>query len=104
LIQDKRRWFQWLFKAKKRYGLVILNYTVTSNHIHLLVFDEKGRDVISNSIKLVTGRTGQEYNIRKNVLIAHQELTELASFETYNIFREAHLEMVDESLANGKNH
>ena len=65
LIQDKRRWLQWLYKARKRYGLVILNYTVTSNHIHLLVFDEKGRDVIPKSIKLVAGRTGQEYNLRK---------------------------------------
>ena len=65
LVQDKRRWLQWLFEAKKRYGLVILNYTVTSNHIHLLAFDEKGRDVIPHSIKLVAGRTGQEYNIRK---------------------------------------
>jgi len=66
LVQDKRRWLQWLFKAKKRYGLVILNYTVTSNHIHLLVFDEEGRGVIPESVKLVAGRTGQEYNIRKN--------------------------------------
>lgn len=66
LVQDKRRWLQWLFKAKKRYGLIILNYTVTSNHIHLLVFDEKGRSVIPDSIKLVAGRTGQEYNVRKN--------------------------------------
>lgn len=65
LVQDKRRWQQWLFEAKKRYGLVILNYTVTSNHIHLLVFDEKGRNVIPDSIKLVAGRTGQEYNLRK---------------------------------------
>ncbi|BBO66623.1 hypothetical protein DSCA_05530 [Desulfosarcina alkanivorans] len=27
--KDKRRWLQWLYEAKKRYGLVILNYTVT---------------------------------------------------------------------------
>lgn len=57
---------QWLFEAKRRYGLVILNYTVTSNHIHLLVLDEEGRDVIPQSIKLVAGRTAQEYNLRKN--------------------------------------
>ena len=25
----------WLFEAKKRFGLSVLNYTVTSNHIHL---------------------------------------------------------------------
>jgi len=39
---------------------------VTSNHIHLLAFDNGGRNVIPDSIKLTAGRTGQEYNIRKN--------------------------------------
>jgi len=56
---------QWLFEAKKRYGIRILNYMVTSNHIHLLVVDAGGRDVIPKSIKLVAGRTGQEYNRKK---------------------------------------
>ncbi len=65
LVKDRRRWLQWLFEAKRRYGLIILNYNVTSNHIHLLVLDEEGRDVIPESIKLVAGRTGQEYNLRK---------------------------------------
>ena len=31
--RDRKRWLQWLFEAKKRFGLDILNYTVTSNHI-----------------------------------------------------------------------
>ncbi len=39
---------------------------VTSNHVHLLAFDNEGRNVIPDSIKLVAGRTGQEYNVRKN--------------------------------------
>ena len=39
---------------------------VTSNHVHLLAFDNGGRNVIPDSIKLAAGRTGQEYNIRKN--------------------------------------
>jgi hypothetical protein len=26
----------WLFEAKKRYGLVVLDFMVTSNHIHLV--------------------------------------------------------------------
>jgi len=64
--KDRRRWLQWLFEAKKRYGLPILNYAVTSNHIHLLVVGNGDRDVIPNSIKLIAGRTGQEYNQRKN--------------------------------------
>ena len=45
---------------------MILNYAVTSNHVHLLVLDEISRDVIPQSIKLVAGRTAQEYNVRKN--------------------------------------
>ena len=64
--RDRRRWLQWLFEAKKRFGLVILNYTVTSNHIHLLVVDDGDREVIPNSIQLIAGRIGQEYNLRKN--------------------------------------
>ena len=63
--KDRHRWLQWLFEAKKRYGLVILNYTVTSNHIHLLAYDSSVPDVIPRSIQLVAGMTGQEYNIRK---------------------------------------
>ena len=63
--KDRRRWLTWLFKAKKRYGLVILDYTVTSNHIHLLVADDADRKTIPDSIKLVAGRTGQEFNRRK---------------------------------------
>jgi putative transposase len=43
-----------------------LNYAVTSNHVYLLVFDAEGRDVIPQSIKLIAGRTGQEYNSQKN--------------------------------------
>jgi putative transposase len=56
---------QWLFEAKRRYGLAILDYVVTLNHIHLLVVDDGERDIIPKSIQLVAGRTGQEYNERK---------------------------------------
>ncbi len=63
--KDKKRWIHWLFEAKKRFGLCILNYTVTSNHIHLLVYDGKN-NVIPKSMQLIAGRTGREYNIRKN--------------------------------------
>jgi REP element-mobilizing transposase RayT len=63
--KDKRRWSHWLFEAKKRYGLDILNYTVTSNHIHLLAYDGQV-NIIPDSIQLIAGRTGREYNRRKN--------------------------------------
>src|SRR3990172_9596072 len=64
--KDRRLWLQWLFEARKRYGLSVLNYMVTSNHIHLLVRDNGERDVIPNSVQLFAGRMGQEYNQRKN--------------------------------------
>lgn len=63
--QDRDRWQHWLFEAKKRYGLVVLNYMITSNHIHLLVADTK-KGVIARSLQLVAGRTAQEYNLRKH--------------------------------------
>jgi REP element-mobilizing transposase RayT len=56
---------RWLFEAKKRLGTSILNYTVTSNHIHLVIKDDKGEEVIPQTIQLIAGRTGQEYNQRK---------------------------------------
>ena len=63
--RDKETWIHWLFEAKKRYGLSVLNYMVTSNHIHLLVADGRDRETIPKSIQLIAGRSGQEYNRRK---------------------------------------
>ncbi len=40
--RDRLRWLQWLWEAKKRFGVSILNYAVTSNHIHLIIRDDKG--------------------------------------------------------------
>jgi REP element-mobilizing transposase RayT len=55
----------WLYEARKRFGLCILNHVVTSNHIHLLVKDtDKG--VTARSIQLAAGRTAQDYNRRKS--------------------------------------
>lgn len=62
--KDRQRWCHWLFEAKKHFGLSILNYTVTPNHIHLLVKDT-GKKVIPKRLQLIAGRTAQEYNQRK---------------------------------------
>ena len=62
--KDRRSWHSWLFEAKKRFGLCVLNYLVTSNHIHLLVRDG-GKGEIARSMQLVAGRVAQEYNFRK---------------------------------------
>jgi putative transposase len=62
--KDRRRWIEWLFEAKQRFGLCVLNYVATSNHIHLLVRD-CGNGEIARSMQLVAGRVAQEYNLRK---------------------------------------
>ncbi len=78
--KDRRKWLRWLFESKKRFGTRILNYTVTSNHIHLLVQDGGGRDVLPKSIvedikdklgfraigRKVVG-TGDGYELKENV-------------------------------------
>lgn len=70
--RDRRRLHHWLFEAKKRFGLRILNYVVTSNHIHLLVIDSEP-DSIAKSLQLIAGRTGQEFNQRKARKGAYRE-------------------------------
>ncbi len=61
--KDRQAWIRWLYEARRRYGLKILNYTVTSNHIHLLVKSEAGE--IAEAMHLVAGSTAQQYNRRK---------------------------------------
>lgn len=57
--KGRNHWRHWFFESKKRFELSILNYIITSNHIHLLVCD-RGYGEISKSIQLFAGRTAQE--------------------------------------------
>lgn len=63
--RDKRRWLYWLFQARKRYKLSILGYCLTSNHIHLLAFEQKNRQAIPRSMLLAASCTARQYNRRK---------------------------------------
>jgi len=63
-VRDRKKWISWLYEAKKRFGLVVFNYTVTCNHIHLLVRDT-GEEVIPKSMQLMAGKVAQQYNHRK---------------------------------------
>ena len=67
--RDRQTWLDWLFEAKKRFGTVILNYTVTSNHIHLLVYDGEGGEVIPRSIQLTAGKWGRTSRSRRSLYI-----------------------------------
>ena len=69
--KDRRWWLQWLYEVKKRYGLVILTYAVTLNHIHLLVvgswsFVERVKSLME---VLAIGRksidAGESYQLRE---------------------------------------
>jgi putative transposase len=62
--RDRRDWVRWLYEARKRFGLSVLNYQVTCNHVHLLVWD-RGRGEIARSMQLIAGCTGRSYNRRK---------------------------------------
>ncbi|WP_225911482.1 transposase [Desulfuromonas versatilis] len=63
--QDRQRYIQWLYQGRKRFGVSVLNYTVTCNHVHLLVKNDCSENNIPALMQLVSGRVGQEYNQRK---------------------------------------
>ena len=63
--RDRSRFVTWLGEARKRFDLQVLNYSITSNHVHLLVKDSGRASCIPAAIQLIAGRTGQEYNQRK---------------------------------------
>ncbi len=64
--QTRQRYIHWIYQARKRFEVEILHYTITSNHIHLIVRNRGGDNEIPRLIQLVAGRTGQEYNARKH--------------------------------------
>lgn len=69
--KDKRLWMRWALEAKARYGLFILNFMITSNHIHLLATllgSRWGRgpiSALSRALQLIESRVAQTYNARK---------------------------------------
>jgi putative transposase len=65
--RDRRLWSRWLYEARVRHGLCVLDYIVTSNHVHLVVRDQ-GRGEVAASVQLLEGCTGQAYNRRKQRL------------------------------------
>ncbi len=62
--RDRRLWRAWLYESRRRFGLCVLDYTVTSNHVHLIVRD-RDQGEIAASLQLIEGCTGQAYNRRK---------------------------------------
>jgi REP-associated tyrosine transposase len=53
-----------LFKAVQRYHIDVLDYIVTSNHVHLLIAAKEGTE-ISDGLRYLHGRIGQWHNSQK---------------------------------------
>lgn len=64
-IRDRMFWIYFLSRTRKRFEIKILNYIVTSNHIHLLVKDDSNDRCISRFMQYLQGVTAQVYNEKK---------------------------------------
>ncbi|MBN1271621.1 MAG: transposase [Candidatus Aminicenantes bacterium] len=62
----KKRWMYWLYRAKQQFHISILDYMVTSNHIHLLALSDGKENEIAKTMHLVSGRTAWEFNHNRN--------------------------------------
>ena len=62
--KDRQQYRERLLQASRKYPVAVLSYMVTRNHIHLLLWAEKGADV-SAAMQYVSGTAAQDYNNRK---------------------------------------
>ena len=62
---DRQCWQKWIYRAKIRYGLRVLSYAITSNHVHLIVYVDKNAEAVARSIMLAASQTALRYNRRK---------------------------------------
>ena len=60
---DRSNYVRRLRQMVKRYEVDVLNYTVTKNHIHLLLFAKQAKD-ISAGLHFLQGTTAGDYNRR----------------------------------------
>jgi hypothetical protein len=106
--RDRRRYLHWLFEAKKRFGLCVLDYIVTSNHIHLhrcLVY------IDLNMVRAgVVGHPGQWKESgfseirdppKRYRIVDLRSLSELSGFVNLEDFQRAHREWNEQRLENG---
>ena len=56
---DRQVWRGWLFEARNRLGLGVLDYMATSNHVHLLVDEREGGRRGHTRIDAVGGGAGR---------------------------------------------
>lgn len=63
--RDRRQYLQRLREAVEKYPVSVLNYMITSNHVHLLVHARRAAH-LSAAMQYVSGCIAQDYNRRKS--------------------------------------
>ena len=61
--RDRRQYLQRLREMTTRYPVSVLNYVVTSNHVHLLLWSEEVSSIASG-MQFLSGAAAQDYNRR----------------------------------------
>jgi putative transposase len=63
-MRDRDTYRRWLREAVKRYGVPVYNYSITSNHVHV-VLKVDDTEAVGLMMHLVAGAFGQQLNRRK---------------------------------------
>lgn len=83
---DRLRWRYWLYQAKRRYRLSVLNYVATSNHVHLLI-QGNGSATLRECMSFINARTAADFQRWH----AHRDPIWESSFQLTAVQNNAHL-------------
>jgi len=61
---DRKSYVDRLMEAKKLYVVDVLDYMITSNHVHLLFYADRG-EAVSDAMHFIQGASARDYNRRK---------------------------------------
>ena len=61
---DRDRYVMRLFEMTQKYDINVLDYMITSNHVHLLLWSKDPHEV-SEGMRFLQGSSAQDYNRRK---------------------------------------
>ena len=65
-IRDRDAYLFWLREGLQRFGVTLLGYCVTCNHVHLIVYAATTA-AVSELMGLLEGQVGAQYNRRKGI-------------------------------------
>lgn len=63
--RDRQQYLKRLRQMTGRYPVRVLNYMITGNHVHLLLWSKRPQDVAAG-MQFLSGTAAQDYNRRKN--------------------------------------